>query len=107
MNKNFTPKTQYKALKTNLINKNPIKVSLQNLNSRKQAIFAHCWQCCGGQSEPTDFDREVRREIRHCEITSCSLHRFRKYKQKKPVALAGGTGLDSSCEQISEVSHED
>ncbi len=96
-----------KATKSGLKRKTPIKVALKNPNSRKQAIFAYCWQCCGGQPEPTKFDKEIRREIRHCEITSCSLHHFRQYKNKKPVALASGTGLDSYGKQISEVRHED
>jgi len=97
-----------KAAKSGLNRKTPIKVALKNPNSRKQAIFAHCWQCCGGQSEPTTFDKEVRREIRHCEITSCSLYHFRQYKNKKPAkTLASGAGLDSSIKQISGVSHED
>ncbi|WP_223789629.1 hypothetical protein [Marinicella meishanensis] len=102
-----TSEKPHKAAKLGLKRKTPIKVALQNPNSRKHAIFAHCWHCCGGVLEVTKHDSEIRREIRECGIESCSLHKFRQYKSKKPEALASGSGLDSSVKQISEVRHDD
>ena len=79
-----------------------IEVALSKPNSRKYAIFAKCWDCCGGQPSKRN-NKGVRAEIRNCEIYSCSLHQFRPYQTKKPAKVAKQiTGLDLSFKQNHE-----
>jgi len=74
--------------------KNPIHISLLNPNSRKLAINAKCFDCCGGIN--SDDNKGVKSEIKNCEITNCSLHNFRPYKNEKSTdRLASARALDS------------
>lgn len=97
----------HQATKLKLKRPTPIKVAMRHPNSRKHAIFARCWDCCGGQVGNTRFDSEVRKSIKQCSVSDCALYPFRQYKTKKPVTtLASGTGLDLSVKQTSGVTYE-
>ncbi len=95
-NQNLYPVSPLKASKLKIKRPTPIKVATRYPNSRKHAIFAKCWDCCGGQYENTPFDSEVKKSIKYCSMTSCLLHPFRNYKTKKPVSFFGEyiTGLE-------------
>ena len=87
--------------------KNPIQVAGKNPKSRKLAIFAQCWNCCGGQNTATKFDTEVRRSIKQCEISDCPLYQFRQYTNKKALKVSTlASAFDLSVKQNSEVNHE-
>jgi hypothetical protein len=82
------PRNQFKGVNSheNPINtgktyKTPIEHYLDNQNSRKHAIFAKCFDCCGGGLS-TDDNSGVRKEIKFCPVTKCSLWNFRPYKNK-------------------------
>ncbi|MDA3971251.1 MAG: hypothetical protein PF442_07860 [Desulfobulbaceae bacterium] len=51
----------------------PAEKARRNPNSRRQAIYAKCWDCCCEQSK----------EIRLCPSVDCSLFRFRPYQPQK------------------------
>ncbi|MEZ5470662.1 MAG: hypothetical protein R3E90_02705 [Marinicella sp.] len=103
-NQNLGSFSTHKATKNKIKRLTPIKVATRHPNSRKHAIFAKCWNCCGGQYENTSFDSEVKKSIKHCAVTNCALHPFRKFKTKIPVqTLASGTGIDLSLQQNHEV----
>ena len=107
------PKNQFKGgnshknpINTGKTSKTPIEHYLDNQNSRKHAIFAKCWDCCGGGLS-TDDNSGVRNGIKLCPVTKCSLWNFRPYKTKEPVTLAKvPTGSDSFTE-TSEVINND
>lgn len=106
-NQNSGSNKPHKATKLKLKRPTPVTVAKRHPNSRKHAIFAHCWDCCGGQAEATRFDSEVRKSIKQCSVIDCALYQFRQYKTKKPVTtLASGTGLDLSIKQTGEVNHD-
>jgi len=75
--------------------KNPIQTHLLNSNSRKLAINAKCFDCCGGIN--SDNNKGIKSEIRNCEITNCSLYKFRPYKNEKALKVSTlASALDSS-----------
>ena len=80
-----------------------IQHALNNPNSRKHAMNAKCWDCCGGgllQSE----SKGVRKEIALCTITDCSLWNFRPYKNEKARKVSTlARALDLSLQQNHEV----
>ena len=55
--------------------------ALNNKTSLRKAINAKCWDCVGGKFS-TDDNSGVRKEIRLCPVTKCSLWNFRPYKNK-------------------------
>ena len=108
------PKNQFKdgnshenPINTGKTYKTPIEHHLKNQNSRKHAIFAKCFDCCGGGFS-TDDNRGVRNEIKSCPVTKCSLWNFRPYKTKEPSkTLASTEGSDLSFQQNYEVLKND
>ena len=79
--------------------KNPIQTHLLNPNSRKLAINAHCFDCCGGIN--ADDNKGVKSEIKHCAVIDCSLFRFRPYQNKKALIRieTPASALDLSLKQ--------
>ena len=51
---------------------NPAEKAEKNPKSLRLAINAKCWDCTNQQ----------RLEIKHCEMTDCSLHGLRPYQEK-------------------------
>ncbi len=81
---------------------NPIQSYELKPNSRKLAINAKCFNCCGGNN--SDDNKGVKAEIRHCPITDCSLYSFRPYKNKKTAnTLARVAVSNLSIQQTQEV----
>lgn len=92
LGKNFLRKSTNKGKKY----MNPIQAHLLQPNSRKLAIHASCFECCGGIN--ADDNKGVITEIKNCEITNCSLWNFRKYKNEKTLVRieTPASALDSS-----------
>ena len=101
LGKYLREKTANKGMKY----KNPIQVSILNPNSRKHAIFAHCFDCCGGNISGDNTG--VKSEIRNCEITNCSLHKFRPYKNEKALKVSTlASALDSSSRNHEDIQND-
>ena len=49
----------------------------QDKDTRKTAIEAKCWECCGGSAE---YVTGVRAAIRECTAQRCPLFNWRPYK---------------------------
>ena len=49
----------------------------QDKDTRKTAIEAKCWECCGGSAE---YVTGVRAAIRDCTAQRCPLFNWRPYK---------------------------
>ena len=89
LGKYLREKTANKGMKY----KNPIQTHLLNPNSRKQAINAHCFDCCGGLN--VDDNKGVKSEIKHCEIVNCSLWNFRPYKNNETANTLTGVAVSN------------
>jgi len=77
--------------------------ALNNPKSRKNAMNAKCWDCCGGGLTEAE-SKGVRKEIALCTITDCSLHNFRPYKNKETAnTLARVAVSNLSLQQNHEV----
>ena len=53
----------------------PMEKARRNPKSRKLAIVAKCWDCCGGNADPG-----VRKRIGDCRSVKCPLHPLRPYQ---------------------------
>jgi hypothetical protein len=71
----FSNPKMKKAPENNLIVK-----SLNEPNSRRKAIHAHCFTCIGG-TESSFPDPGWRSEIRECKVHDCCLWQFRPFQK--------------------------
>ena len=56
--------------------RNPMQ-KWQDKDTRKTAVDAKCWECCGGSEDESEG---VRGAIRDCTATNCPLHAWRPYR---------------------------
>lgn len=61
----------------------PVERAKRNPGSKRDAIDAMCWQCCGCG---VDGDKETRDRILECSVTVCALHPHRPYQPTEPEA---------------------
>jgi hypothetical protein len=102
INQNFSLNLLEKAVNLGKKYKNPIESHLLTPNSRKLAINAKCFECCGGNN--SDDNKGVKAEIRHCSIKECALYNFRPYKNKETAnTLARVAVSNLSIQQTYEV----
>ncbi len=106
INQNLSLNLLEKAVNLGRKYKNPIQSYKLKPNSRKLAINAKCFECCGGNN--SDDNKGVKAEIKHCSITDCTLYNFRPYKNKKTAnTLARVAVSNLSIKQNYEVTSND
>lgn len=105
-NPNLSQKLRENPTNSGLKYKNPIQHHLDNPNSRKLAINAYCFQCCAGGFS-TQQNQGVRKEIKLCPVTNCSLWIFRPYKSKEALIDSTPASASNSFHRNSEVANHE